>query len=104
MISSNINLHRLHRLCAGAAALLFFASGSLLAKTSTANVRGYVTGANGAPVTDAQVVARLTATNETRGTTTNAWAYYYMGGLRPGAYVFSARGVGVEPQTRSVDM
>ena len=44
----------------------------VLAQTSTGNLRGYVTGASGAPVGDVQVAARALDNNATRGTTTNA--------------------------------
>ncbi len=102
MNTSMFNLRRFNRALAIAIAFVFVASGNLFAQTSTSNVRGYVTGDGGAPVSDAQVVARLTATNETRGTSTNSAGYYYIGGLRPGAYVISVRRVGLAPQTRSV--
>ena len=87
-----------------AVALVCTAGSSVIAQTSTGNIRGYVTGAGGAPVSDAQVIARMPATNETRGTTTNASGFYYLGGLRPGVYVITVRRVGVQPQTRPVTM
>ena len=87
-----------------AVALVCMASGGLIAQTPTGNIRGYVTGAGGGPVSDAQVIARMPATNETRGTTTNASGYYYLGGLRPGEYQITVRRVGVQPQTRPVTM
>src|SRR6476646_4460882 len=74
------------------------------AQTATSNLRGYVTGPGGAPVGDAQVVARSIATNQTRGTITNASGFYYIAGLRPGAYEVSLRRVGFAPQTRSVQL
>jgi len=74
------------------------------AQTATSNLRGYVTGPGGAPVGDAQVVARSTATNQTRGTMTNASGFYYIAGLRPGAYEVSLRRVGFTPQTRTVQL
>jgi len=92
------------RMFAVAGALLFIMSAGLFAQTTTANIRGYVTGSNGAPISDAQVIARLPATNETRGTTTNSAGYYYLGGLRPGAYEITVRRIGSEPQTRPVTL
>ena len=80
------------------------ASSRLSAQTTTGNLRGYVLGENGAPIPDVQVVVRLTATNETRGTSTNAAGFYYLGGLRPGAYDLSVRRVGLAPQTRRVQV
>jgi hypothetical protein len=85
-------------------ALVIITSGRLLGQTSTGNIRGYITGANGAPVPDAQITARMPATNETRGTTTNSSGFYYLGGLRPGVYELTVRRVGVQPQTRPVTM
>jgi hypothetical protein len=104
MNTSRFKPQLFYRALATVLALVCIASGNLLAQTSTSNVRGYVTGANGASVSDAQVIARLTATNETRGTTTNSAGFYYIGGLRPGAYVITVRRVGVQPQTRPVTM
>ena len=104
MITSKFKSQRFNRVLAFVVALVCMASGSLLAQTSTGNIRGYVTGAGGAPLSDAQVVVRMPATNETRGTTTNAAGYYYLGGLRPGTYELTVRRVGVQPQTRPVTM
>jgi hypothetical protein len=93
-------------LVAGALALggLGASAGALPAQTSTANLRGYVTTAAGAPVSDVQVAARLTSTNQTRGTSTNAAGFFYVGGLRPGSYEVTARRVGFAPQTRTVQL
>ncbi|HEY0972198.1 MAG TPA: TonB-dependent receptor [Gemmatimonadales bacterium] len=74
------------------------------AQTSTGNLRGYVTGAGQAPVEGVTVMARNVADNQTRGTTTNASGFYYMGGLRPGMYEVSVRRVGLEPQTRTIQV
>ncbi|MFL5631375.1 MAG: carboxypeptidase regulatory-like domain-containing protein, partial [Gemmatimonadaceae bacterium] len=104
MIRSNINLHRLYGASLIALAMVCTISAGLVGQTTSSNIRGYVTGANGAPVSDAQVVARMAATNETRGTTTNAAGFYYLGGLRPGTYEISIRRVGVQPQTRPVTL
>src|SRR5215210_6969019 len=104
MISTKFNPKRFSRMLAVAVALVGIVSANLIAQTSTSNIRGYITGAGGAPVSDAQVVARLTTTNETRGTQTNDAGYYYIGGLRPGTYVITVRRVGVQPQTRPVTM
>src|SRR5690242_1859060 len=74
------------------------------AQTATSNLRGYVTGPGGAPVGDAQVVARSITTNQTRGTITNASGFYYIAGLRPGAYEVSLRRVGFAPQSKNVQL
>src|SRR4051812_27229341 len=76
----------------------------LQAQTTTGNIRGYVTGPNGAPVSDAQVIVRMPSTNEVRGTTTNSAGFYYLAGLRPGTYQLTVRRVGLEPQNRPVTM
>src|SRR5258705_12152441 len=93
-----------NRTLAMAIALVCMASGSLIAQTSTGNIRGYVTRAGGGPVSDAQVIARMPPTNETRGTTTNASGYYYLGGLRPGEYQQTVRKGAAPPQTRPLTM
>ena len=74
------------------------------AQTSTGTLRGYVRGPGGMPVAEAQVVARSTATNQQRGTTTSAAGAYSLGGLRPGAYELSVRRIGFAPQTRTVQV
>ncbi len=84
-----------------AAALL---PGVAAAQTATGNVRGYVTATGGAPVTDAQVIARELTTNARRTTSTNASGFYYLGGLRPGRYEVSVRRIGLAPQTRQISI
>ena len=74
------------------------------AQTATGNARGYVTGTGQAPVGDVTVIARNLDNNQTRGTQTNASGFYYLGGLRPGRYEFTARRVGLTPQTRAVQV
>ncbi len=88
---------------AGAAALLLTPA-ALAAQTATGNLRGYVTATGGAPVPDAQVVARYLETNARRVTVTNASGFYYLGGLRPGRYELSVRRIGLAPQTRQVQV
>ena len=104
MNTSRFTRNSFYTMLAFVLALVFLASGNLFGQTTTGNIRGYVTGANGAPVSDAQVVARMPATNETRGTSTNSSGFYYLGGLRPGVYEITVRRVGVQPQTRPVTM
>ncbi|MDQ3243567.1 MAG: carboxypeptidase-like regulatory domain-containing protein, partial [Gemmatimonadota bacterium] len=87
-----------------ALALCSIAGGSLAAQTTSGSLRGYITGPGGAAISNAQVVARLAATNESRGTTTNASGFYYLPGLRPGVYEISIRRVGLQPQTRSLQL
>jgi len=87
-----------------ALALCSIAGGRLAAQTTSGSLRGYITGPGGAAISNAQVVARLAATNESRGTTTNASGFYYLPGLRPGVYEISIRRVGLQPQTRSLQL
>ena len=86
----------------GAVALVGAAGTTARAQTATGNLRGYVTATAGAPVADAQVVARYVETNARRVTVTNASGFYYLGGLRPGRYELSVRRIGLAPQTREV--
>ena len=72
------------------------------AQTVTGTVRGYVLGAGGAPVAEAQVGARNTATNQQRGTQTSANGAYTLGSLRPGVYELTVRRIGFAPATRTV--
>ncbi|HWE41909.1 MAG TPA: carboxypeptidase-like regulatory domain-containing protein, partial [Gemmatimonadaceae bacterium] len=89
---------------AAVVAALLGLGGTAGAQTASSNLRGYVNGPGGAPVGDAQVVARSTATNQTRGTVTNSSGFFYLGGLRPGAYEVTIRRVGFTPQTRNVQL
>ena len=104
MNTSKFKPQRFYRALAMVVAFVCIASGNLLAQTSTGNIRGHVTGPGGAPISDAQVVATLRSTNATRGTMTNASGFYYLAGLTPGAYSIVVRRIGLELQTRSVQM
>lgn len=92
-------------------ATLFAALGALgvatqpaQAQTATAALRGYVRGPNDAPIANAEVGVRDITTNQTRGTTTNANGFYYIGGLHPSTYEVTVREIGVAPQTRRVTL
>ena len=104
MNTSKFTLRRFINALAIALGVASLASTTSVAQTTTGNIRGYVTGPGGASVSDAQVVARMLATNETRGTTTNASGFYYLAGLRPGTYELTVRRVGLSPQTRPVTL
>lgn len=103
MESIKLNYARFTWAIALVVAIVGLAAGSndLLAQTSTGAVRGYVT-VSGAPVSDAQVIARLAATNETRSASTNSAGFYYLPGLRPGTYEITVRRVGLQPQSRTI--
>lgn len=74
------------------------------AQTSTGNIRGTVSDAQGAPVADAQVTARDLETGVQRSASTSVTGFYYLGGLRPARYELSMRRIGFEPQTRTVQL
>jgi len=101
---SKFKMHRLYPTLALLLTLVCVGSLNLSAQTTTGNIRGYVTGDNGQPVADAQVIVRMPSTNETRGTTTNSAGFYYLAGIRPGNYELTVRRVGLQPQTRPVTM
>jgi hypothetical protein len=82
-------------------ALVLFAAPAV-AQTTTGAVRGYVRMTGGTPVTDAQVTARNTATNQQRTAPTSGAGAYSLGGLRPGQYEISVRRIGISPQSRTV--
>jgi len=96
----------LRALCLAAplAAVGILAPAAAEAQTATGNLRGYVTGAGQAPVPNVTVAVRQPATNFSRGTQTNQSGFYYLGGLRPGAYEITVRRVGLTPQTRTVQV
>ena len=74
------------------------------AQTSTGNIRGTITDAQGAPATDVQITARDSATNVQRSTTSSSSGSYYLAGLRPSRYQVTVRRIGFEPQTRTVEL
>jgi hypothetical protein len=72
------------------------------AQTSTSRITGTITSDGGAPVGDATVTARSTATNTTRSARTSASGFYAIPGLNPGEYEISVRRIGIAPQTKRV--
>ncbi|MGH6616908.1 TonB-dependent receptor [Sphingomonas sp.] len=71
------------------------------AQTTTASVRGQVTGADGAPVSGASVTAVNTGTNQTFRATTDANGSYSLNGLRPASYDVTVTGAdGIEAKQR----
>ncbi|MGK2935016.1 MAG: TonB-dependent receptor [Gemmatimonadaceae bacterium] len=104
MSSRVFTIGRLCRAFGIAIVLAFFTWGDLAAQTSTGAVRGYITDPSGAPVAEAQIIARLAATNEMRAATSNAAGFYYLPGLRPGSYEITVRRIGLEPRTRTLQL
>jgi Carboxypeptidase regulatory-like domain/TonB dependent receptor/TonB-dependent Receptor Plug Domain len=102
MIRSKINLHRFSRGVASLLALMFFASGGLLAQTSTGTIRGTVTGEGGAAVGSAQILARNTSSGVQRTAQSNDAGGYTLVGLVPGTYEVTVRRIGHAPQSRTI--
>jgi hypothetical protein len=86
------------------ASLTFVAWAPAAAQTTTGSIRGYVRNTSGAPIGDVQVVARDSAMGITRGTVTAATGFYNISGLRPGTYQLTARRIGLNPQTQTVQV
>jgi hypothetical protein len=72
-----------------------------LAQTTTGSLRGVVRDQGGAPVTDANVIARDIATGFERGTQTRETGFYNLAGLTPGRYTISVRRIGFSPVSRT---
>src|SRR5438105_10429317 len=73
-----------------------------LAQTTTGTLRGTVTGAGGAPIASAQVVARNISTGATRNALSNDAGGYALVGLTPGTYDVNVRRIGSTPQSRTI--
>src|SRR5207237_7745385 len=73
-----------------------------LAQTTTGTIRGTVTGAGGAPIASAQVVARNISTGPTRNALSNDAGAYALVGLTPGTYDVNVRRIGSTPQSRTI--
>jgi outer membrane receptor protein involved in Fe transport len=100
-----ISTSNLHKFCRGltvAIALMYIASGDLLAQNSTGTIRGTVTGAGGAPIADAQIVAQNTNSGVQRNALSNDVGTYNLVGLVPGTYVVTVRRIGNTPQARTI--
>src|SRR5690349_1992017 len=81
--------------------LVVLAAGSLSAQTSTGTVQGTVT-SGGAPVADAQILARNVESGIQRGTVSHDQGFYVLPGLIPGTYDVTVRRIGSSPITRRV--
>jgi len=99
---SGINLHRFCRGVAAAIALVCIASGNLPAQNSTGTIRGTISGAGGAPIGSAQILARNTSSGVQRTTQSGDNGFYTLAGLVPGTYEVSVRRIGSAPQTRTI--
>src|SRR6266576_2901350 len=102
MNTSSINIHRFWRGVAAAIALLCIVSGDLFAQNTTGTIRGTVTGAGGAPIGSAQIIAQNTSSGGQRTAQTNDAGFYTLVGLVPGTYDVTVRRIGNAPQTRTI--
>jgi outer membrane receptor for ferrienterochelin and colicin len=102
MNTSSINLHKLCRGLAVAIAFACIASRNLFAQTTTGTIRGTVTESGGAPIANAQVVARNVSSGATRNTLSNDAGAYALVGLTPGTYNVNVRRIGSSPQSRTI--
>lgn len=71
-------------------------------QTTTGTVRGVVTGANNAPLTDVQITIRNPLSGVQRGTTSRSDGTYVLAGVLPATYDMTVRRIGLAPETRSV--
>lgn len=85
-------------------ALLLFilAPTGALAQTSTGTVRGAVTGSDGRPLVNVEIIARNTETGVPRNTVSRDEGLYALVGLPPGTYDLTARRIGSGAQSRRV--
>ncbi|HEX8244278.1 MAG TPA: TonB-dependent receptor [Longimicrobium sp.] len=90
------------RAVAAACILALCAAAGAGAQTTTGSIRGYVRGANGAPVAGARVTAVNTETSLERSAVTTQNGFYTVPGLQPGSYRVSAAVMGFGEQTRAV--
>jgi outer membrane receptor protein involved in Fe transport len=103
MTSSGFRIQRfLRALVLAIAGPLMLWTGTLSAQTSTATVRGIITGEGGAPLAEAQVTARNTASGVQRGTVSREDGGYTLPGLIPGNYELTVRRIGTTAQTRAI--
>src|SRR6266480_2269736 len=102
MNSSKCDFKHFAHAAALVVATLCFAAGSLRAQNTTGTIRGSVTGAGGAPIASAQIVARNTSTGATRNALSNDAGAYTLAGLVPGTYDVNVRRIGSAPQFRTI--
>jgi len=91
MNSSKCDFKHFAHAAALVVATLCFAAGSLRAQNTTGTIRGSVTGAGGAPIASAQIVARNTSTGATRNALSNDAGAYTLAAPVPGTYVFKVQ-------------
>jgi len=82
--------------------LLTLLAGTASGQTITGTIRGAVTGADGRPIPDAQIIARNAATGVQRTTSARDDGSYTLVGLAPATYQVTVRRIGSGAQTRPV--
>ncbi|HYU52927.1 MAG TPA: carboxypeptidase-like regulatory domain-containing protein, partial [Gemmatimonadaceae bacterium] len=102
MNSSKCDFKHFGRAVILAIVALSLAAASLLAQNTSGTIRGTVTGAGGAPIASAQIVARNTSTGVTRNALSNDAGAYTLVGLVPGTYSVNVRRIGSAPQSRTI--
>ncbi len=99
----SIQLSRLlSRFLATSLLLAVTLAGRLAAQTTTGTIRGTITGAEGRPVSGAEIVAKNAASGVQRSTTSRDDGFYSLPGLAPATYDFTVRRIGSGAQTRRV--
>ena len=77
---------------------------SLSAQTTTGTVQGYIKDPQGAPITDAQVIARDTRNGQQTSVNSQRNGFYILAGLTPSTYDITVRRIGSAPQARRLDV
>jgi len=96
------NFHLLIRALALVGTLASLVGVNASAQNTTGTIRGTVTGAGGAPIVSAQIVARNVNTGATRTALSNEAGVYTLVGLTPGTYDVNVRRIGSAPETRRI--
>src|SRR5690242_5757885 len=96
------NFHLLIRALALVGTLASLVGVNASAQNTTGTIRGTVTGAGGAPIVSAQIVARNVNTGATRTALSNESGTYALVGLPPGTYDVNVRRIGSAPETRRI--
>src|SRR5258706_203799 len=77
---------------------------SLSAQTTTGTVQGYIKDQQGAPIADAQVIARNTRNGQQTSVNSQPNGFYILAGLTPSTYDVTVRRIGSAPQARRLDV
>jgi hypothetical protein len=86
----------------GVIALMF--AGSARAQTTTGTVQGYIRDEQGAPIAEAQIVARDIRNGQETTINSQRNGFYILAGLTPSTYDITVRRIGSAPQGRRLDV